>query len=71
MVDQLSAFGADVIAFDLVFSSPDRTSPARIVETQDLPEAVVNALGALPDHDRVFQDALAKARVVAGMRLKR
>ncbi len=71
LVDTLSALGAAVIAFDIVFAEPDRTSPRQLVETwSDVPalqKLVEN--DALPDHDEVLAEAFSKARVVTGFTL--
>lgn len=70
MVRTLKGLGAQAIAFDIVFSEPDRTSPARIAQT--LPEnekyaAVRSTLETLPDNDKAFAKAIAEAgNVVTG-----
>lgn len=69
LVDRLDQLGAAAMAFDILFVDPDRTSPSRLIKT--LPEiasdnAVVGKLEGLPDHDRVFADAIAHAPVVVG-----
>jgi len=72
LVDRLSGLGASVIAFDAVFSEPDRTSPARVMaEWPRTPalEALKKDLGRLPDNDRVFAKAIARANVVTGFAL--
>ncbi|MGB9645267.1 MAG: adenylate/guanylate cyclase domain-containing protein [Stellaceae bacterium] len=69
LVNRLNDLGAAAMAFDILFIDPDRTNPSRLIES--LPEissdnAVVNGLKALPDHDRLFADAIAHAPVVIG-----
>lgn len=70
LVSSLNELGAKVIAFDIVFSEADRTSPARIAQT--LPEEEVyvpvkTALAGLPDNDKVFAKAIQDAgNVVTG-----
>lgn len=70
MVERLYALGAKVIAFDIVFAEPDRTSPARIAST--LPDDVEymdarTVLETLPDNDAVFAKAIEEAgNVVTG-----
>jgi adenylate cyclase len=70
LVTTLHDMGAKVIAFDIVFAEPDRTSPARIAQT--LPEDpayqnVKQSLNALPDNDKVFAKAISDAgNVVTG-----
>jgi adenylate cyclase len=60
--DNLYKLGAKVIAFDMVFAEPDRTSPALIADalppTADM-LPVVEKLKSLPDNDRVFADKIA------------
>src|SRR3989304_3529843 len=60
--ENLHQMGARVIAFDMVFSEPDRTSPARIAQTlPQTPEMQpgIEKLAALPDNDQVFADKIA------------
>ena len=70
LVGALKDLDAKVIAFDIVFSEADRTSPARIAQT--LPEneayaSVKTALSQLPDNDKVFAKAIQDAgNVVTG-----
>lgn len=70
LVGHLNDLGAKVIAFDMVFAEPDRTSPARIA--QSLPngedyEPVKTALQGLPDNDAIFKKAIENAgNVVTG-----
>ncbi|MEA2998898.1 MAG: adenylate cyclase [Sphingomonadales bacterium] len=61
--------GAAAIAYDIVFSEPDRTSPTLIAAReagQGAPPAALAALKALPDHDARFAQALAAAPAVLG-----
>jgi adenylate cyclase len=72
LVARLNGLGASVIAFDAVFSEPDRTSPARVMaELPSTPEleALKRGAGRLPDNDLVFARAIAKASVVTGFAL--
>ncbi len=65
----LTDAGASVVAFDIVFSEPDRLSPARIAArlTQENGDrAAYAALARLPDNDQVFADALAQSPAVLG-----
>jgi len=69
LVDRLREQGAAVIAFDVVFAEPDRSSLT--VVAKNLPESVRNSdlrrtLEALPDNDEVFAEAIARANVVMG-----
>jgi adenylate cyclase len=61
--------GAAAIAFDVVFSEADRTSPGLMAERearQGATPAQVATLRALPDHDARFTEALAAAPSVLG-----
>ena len=72
LVDRLNGQGASVIAFDAVFAEPDRTSPARMTaDWPDTPEvrALKKDMGWLPDSDKVFAGAMARANVVTGFAL--
>ena len=56
LVDRLREQGAAVIAFDVVFAEPDRSSPSAVAK--NLPDAVRNTdlrrtLESLPDSDEV------------------
>jgi adenylate cyclase len=69
LADRLDELGAAAMVFDILFLDPDRTNPSRLSES--LPEiasdnAVVDKLKSLPDHDRIFADAIAHAPVVIG-----
>ena len=69
LVDRLTAMGAAVIAFDVVFAEPDRTSPDQVAalwpETADLGD-LRERVAALPDHDHVLADSFRASRVVTG-----
>ncbi len=74
LTQRLTDAGAAVIAYDIVFSEPDRTSPARIAERMAQGGArgpALDALRSLPDNDAVLADAFAKAPVVTGYFLLR
>ncbi len=69
LVDKLAEQGAAVIAFDVVFAEPDRSSISRMV--RDLvaytdPETVQKLAAAVQDNDQVLADAMAQSRVVLG-----
>ncbi len=67
MVTNLSNLGAVVIAFDAVFSEPDRLNPDIAAGTmRDLDEATRTKLRALPSNDQIMADAIRRARVVVG-----
>jgi adenylate cyclase len=67
LIDRLTAMGAVVIGFDVVFAEPDRLSPDRVAEDNpDLPEAVRTELLKLPSNETVLADAIRRSRVVVG-----
>ena len=69
LIDKLTEQGAIVIAFDVVFAEPDRSSLSRMV--RDLvaytdPATVQKLAAAVQDNDQVLADAMAHSRVVLG-----
>ncbi|MFT5180733.1 MAG: adenylate cyclase [Alphaproteobacteria bacterium] len=69
LIELLQRSGAAVIAFDVVFAEPDRTSPSRVIETWPAsPELdqIRPVIDALPDHDRTLAETIKSARVVTG-----
>ncbi len=71
LVQRLRDLGAAVIAFDVIFSEPDRTSPNRYASElnggDDVDAVRAKALLArLPDHDKVFAAELERSPVVLG-----
>jgi len=71
LVSRLGDLGAAAVAFDMIFSEPDRTSPVRVAGTLELgddadAQRVAALLARLPDHDRIFAAALEKAPVITG-----
>lgn len=78
---RLGEAGAKTVVYDIVFSEPDRTSPAAIAEryAQDDPEneqvdplaaQLVEAFSALPSHDALFAQSFAQVPVVTGFFLE-
>jgi adenylate cyclase len=63
--------GAKVVAYDIVFSEPDRTSPAamarHISRGAGDERAVAARFAGLPDHDQAFADSMAAVPVVDGL----
>jgi len=62
--------GAAAIAFDIVFSEADRTSPARLTalaQRQGVPAPAVAALRGLPDQDARFAQTLGATPSVLGL----
>src|SRR3954469_16672613 len=67
IVTNLTRLGAVVIAFDAVFSEPDRLNPDIAADTfRNLDEATREKLRALPSNDQIFADAIKQSRVVLG-----
>jgi adenylate cyclase len=67
LVDKLTALGAVVIAFDIVFAEPDRLNPNVAADTiRNLDEETRAKLRALPSNDRILADAIKRSRVVLG-----
>ncbi len=76
LVATLTNLGAAAIAFDIVFSEPDRTSPALLGQTLDLkgvedPEALSELLKRLPDNDRSFAEILAQSPSIMAFAVRR
>ena len=70
LVQRLHASGARVIAFDVLLAEPDRTSPKRMAQLWQNPQASA-ALQGLPDHDEVLAQHLVDRGVVLGASLLR
>ncbi len=67
LTDRLAEAGAAAIAFDIVFSEEDRTSPEKLAEGNPaLADALSGALAGLPANDEVLAESFARAPVVNG-----
>jgi adenylate cyclase len=67
LVANLTKLGAVVIAFDVIFSEPDRLNPDVAADTfRDLDEETRSRLRALPSNDQVLANAIRRSRVVMG-----
>jgi adenylate cyclase len=67
LVTNLTRLGAATIAFDAVFSEPDRLNPDIAADTfRSLDEATREKLKALPSNDQIFAEAIKRSRVVLG-----
>lgn len=66
LTTRLGQAGARVVAFDVVFSEPDRTSPEQLATRLGLP-----ALAGLPGNDAALARSFAQVPVVAGFFLDR
>ncbi len=73
LTDTLAEAGAAAIAFDMVFSEPDRTSPEKVAEQlaagandNGANTALVATLFGLPSNDAVLADSFLLSPVVGG-----
>lgn len=69
LTKRLGELGAAVVAYDIIFAEPDRTSPGRLsaeLREADVPARDLALLAGLPDHDRLFADAMDNTAVVLG-----
>jgi adenylate cyclase len=67
MVINLTSLGAAVIAFDIVFSEPDRLNSDIAADTiRYLDEATRAKLRALPTNDQILAEPIRRSRVVLG-----
>ena len=69
LTDRLGQAGASVVAYDVVFSEPDRTSPARIAAQLAggaADSATLAALRRMPDHDAELARSFSSTPVVLG-----
>ncbi|MEM7546511.1 MAG: adenylate/guanylate cyclase domain-containing protein [Pseudomonadota bacterium] len=66
---RLAELGALSIAYDVVFAEPDRTSPARVIQSwlKYDPSAAAIAERTLQDHDAAFADVIARTPTVLGV----
>ncbi len=67
LVDRLSEMGAAVIAFDILFSEPDRLSPRTVV--RDVGGVDPALIDRLPDNDEIFARSMDGRPVVLGFGL--
>lgn len=71
MIDRLAELGAASIAFDMVFSEPDRTSPSTLVadilsREGSIDPELQRRLEAIPDNDHLLAQSLSNAPTVIG-----
>lgn len=69
LVQRLGQAGARVVAFDVVFSEPDRTSPEQLAAR--LGPQAARALAGLPSNDAALAESFGTVPVVAGYFLDR
>jgi len=66
---KLTDAGAAVIAYDIVFSETDRTSPENLIDVYRNNPGAKSDLGnfeTLTSHDKIFADAIGRSNVVTG-----
>ena len=67
LVLRIAEYDSVAIGFDSVFAEPDRMSPTLLADSlRGVSDGTRDELRALPSNDRVFADALSRARVVLG-----
>jgi len=67
MIINLTQLGAVVVAFDIVFSEPDRLNPDAVASTMRyLDEVTRSKLRALPSNDQILAEAIKRSRVILG-----
>lgn len=66
LIRKLTEYNASVVAYDIVFAEPDRTSPVHIVKLWETDQELQNRLAQLPDHDTIFAQALSESYGVTG-----
>lgn len=72
LIDELAAYGAAVIAFDVFFAEPDRTSLPRIAaERPDLAPDLARQLLAVLDNDLIMARAMRDKRVIVSQSAQR
>jgi adenylate cyclase len=69
LTTRLQAAQPDAIAFDILFSEADRTSPNAMGQLWRAPRFIQESLGQLPDHDALLAHAFGQGRVVLGFAL--
>ncbi|EJZ18271.1 CHASE2 domain-containing protein, partial [Rhizobium sp. Pop5] len=67
LVDRLSNMGASAIAFDVLFSEPDRLSPRNVV--REVAGVDPSLAEKLPDNDEIFARSISEKPVVLGFGL--
>jgi adenylate cyclase len=62
LLAELTNQGAAVVAFDVLFSEPDRTSPEELMKllTPEEAEAIAPVVADRPSHDQMFAEVIAK-----------
>ncbi len=72
LITRLAEAGSKVIAFDIVFAEPDRTSPKNIAQLwpeNTLSQTLKVQMDQLQDHDLLFAEAISKTRSITAFGL--
>lgn len=69
LIAKLNALGAKVIAFDMLFSEPDRTSPKQLTQLFSQYPNLRQQFEKLPDNDDILADTIKQANVVTSFML--
>lgn len=69
LTERLQSAQPKVIALNILFSEPDRTSLNAMAEIWRAPPLLAESLHLLPDHDAVFAQAISQGKVVLGFAL--
>ena len=66
LLNRVTAAGAAVVAFDILFSEPDRTSPDELVKqmTPEEAAALEPLIAGKPGHDQIFAQTIANSPTV-------
>ncbi len=71
LTTRLEAAQPASIAFDVLFSEPDRTSPEAMLDVWQVTPTMQQQMLALPDHDATLAQAVAAGPVVLGFAVER
>lgn len=66
LIARLQDAQAAVIAFDVIFAEPDRTSPKAMLDLWQASPSVRRQMVRLPDHDDVLSQTIRRGNVVLG-----
>ncbi len=72
VVDRLGELGAAVVAFDVLYAEPDRTSPQALIANLPADSAFADVkarMAALPDPDVQLAESIGRVRTVLGFAL--
>ena len=68
LVDRLTELGAAVIAFDILFSEPDRLSPNELIQSLNINNDTLTAMiKTLPNGDELLAASMNRSPIVLGI----